>query len=79
MIIKESSENQQNLEQLFDDKTLGLVLKKARQNSMEINYLDIKIEIIRGEYQTKIYRKDRLYVPLFIEKSSKDLSKFVQI
>lgn len=71
IIIREKNLNQLNIENMFDDSSLGLKLKRIKENKIEISYLNVNIKIIRGEYQTQVYRK-YTYVLLFIHKESKE-------
>lgn len=71
IIIREKTNNQKNIEQLFRDESLRLTIKKVREDQQEISYLDINIRIIKGEYQTGVYRKST-YIPLFIHKESRE-------
>lgn len=71
IIIRKRNEKDLEIESLFEDQSLGLKLKKVKEDEAEISYLDLKIKIVRGEYQMMVYRKGT-YIPVFIHKSSSE-------
>lgn len=51
---------------MFEDSSLGLKLKRIKENKIEISYHDVNIKIKRGEYQHKCIGKIPMYLYLYI-------------
>lgn len=63
------------IEDLFTDPALGIRLKLERKSQIAMNYLDIKVSIIGGEYRTEVFRKPT-YTPFLIPNWSQDPSPY---
>lgn len=71
LIITEKDKYIPDFTSRLSDPSLSLKLVKERHSETHINYLDLRIQIVAGEYDLSVFRKDT-YVPLFINANAKE-------